>query len=121
MRHFASDSAESYDVGGVGVARWEQFGLDSELPFRAMWYTVPPHTSSGVDQHPEVELSVVVGGTASIEASGEITDVATGSCFLLSSREAHVIHNRGDEPLAVFTTYWLPDAAQAAIAAGVAE
>ena len=122
MRHFASGSAESYAVGVVDVARWEQYSLEDTLPFQAMWYTVPPASSSPEDCHPEYELSVVVSGTASVEASGQITDVAKGSCFLLDSREAHVIHNRSaDEPLFIFTTYWMPGAVRAARAAGVTE
>jgi mannose-6-phosphate isomerase-like protein (cupin superfamily) len=109
MRHFVSETADSYAVGVVDVARWEQYGLDGTLPFQAMWYSLPPDSSSPQDRHPEVELSVVVGGTASVEAGGEVTDVAQGSCFLLDSEEAHVIHNRSaDEPLRVFTTYWMP-------------
>jgi mannose-6-phosphate isomerase-like protein (cupin superfamily) len=108
MRHFASDSAESYAVGAVDVARWEQFSLGDELPFQAMWYTVAPRSSSPQDCHPEVELSVVITGTASVEASGRVTDIAAGSCFLLDSEEAHVIHNRTDAPLHVWTTYWMP-------------
>jgi mannose-6-phosphate isomerase-like protein (cupin superfamily) len=93
----------------VDVARWEQFGLDGTLPFQAMWYTVPPDSCSPRDQHPEVELSVVVGGTAHVETGGELTPVARGDCFLLDSNEAHVIHNRSaDVPLQVFTTYWMP-------------
>jgi mannose-6-phosphate isomerase-like protein (cupin superfamily) len=111
MRHFPSDSAESYLIGVVDVARWEQFELGDTLPFQAMWYTVPPASSSPRDCHPEVELSVVISGTASVEASGEVTDVAPGSCFLLGSEEAHVIHNRSaDRPLFIFTTYWMPRA-----------
>lgn len=109
MRHFASGSAESAPVGVVDVARWEQYGLDDVLPFQAMWYTVPPDSSSPRDQHPEVELSVVVSGTASVETGGAVTDVAPGSAFLLDSEEAHVIHNRSAHtPLMVFTTYWMP-------------
>jgi mannose-6-phosphate isomerase-like protein (cupin superfamily) len=122
MRLFASDSAESYAVGVVDVARWEQYGLGGTLPFQAMWYTVPPNSCSPQDCHPEMELSVVVSGTASVEVSGEITDIAAGSCFLLESREAHVIHNRSaDTPLFIFTTYWMPEAAAAAHTAGVTE
>jgi mannose-6-phosphate isomerase-like protein (cupin superfamily) len=122
MRRIASDSAEYALVGTVDVARWEQFGLEDTLPFRAMWYTVPPDSSSPQDCHPEYELSVVISGTASVEASGQVTDVEQGSCFLLDSREAHVIHNRSaDTPLFIFTTYWMPEAARAAIAAGVYE
>ena len=109
MRHFVSESAASYTVGVVDVARWEQFGLGDLLPFQAMWYSVPPGGSSPQDQHPELELSVVVDGTAVVEASGGETEVAQGSCFLLDSEEAHVIHNRSDgTPLRIFTTFWMP-------------
>jgi len=109
MRHFARAAAESYAVGVVDVARWEQYSLDRTMPFQAMWYSVPPSSSSPRDCHPEVELSVVISGTASVETGGEVTDVAEGSCFLLDSEEAHVIHNRSAEvPLTVFTTYWMP-------------
>lgn len=125
MRHFASDSAESYAIGVVDVARWEQYSLGNKLPFQAMWYTVPPDSSSPRDCHPEVELSVVISGTASVEASDAITDVAPGSCFLLESEEAHVIHNRStDVPLLVFTTYWMPlagDEPAVAVAAAAGE
>jgi mannose-6-phosphate isomerase-like protein (cupin superfamily) len=109
MRHLASGSADSYAVGSVDVARWEQFGLDGTLPFQAMWYSVPPDSCSPRDRHPEIELSVVVAGTAHVEIGGELTAVAQGDCFLLDSQEAHVIHNRSaDAPLRVFTTYWMP-------------
>ena len=109
MRHFAGDSAESYAVGVVDVVRWEQFGLGSTLPFQAMWYSVPPESSSPTDCHPEVELSVVLAGTASVEAGGCVTDVPQGDCFLLDSAEPHVIHNRSaDLPLRIFTTFWMP-------------
>lgn len=123
MRHFASDSAESYAVGVVDVARWEQFDLGETLPFQAMWYTVPPQSSSPQDCHPEVELSVVISGTASVEASGRITDVAAGSVFLLDSEEAHIIHNRSAErPLFIYTVYWMPREQSAEpVAAGVDE
>jgi quercetin dioxygenase-like cupin family protein len=109
MRHFVSDSAESYTVGVVDVVRWEQFAVDDLLPFQAMWYTVPPASSSPRDQHPELELSVVISGTASVETGGRVVDVAPGSAFLLDSQEAHVIHNRsGQTPVTVFTTFWMP-------------
>lgn len=110
MRHFASGTAETYLVGPVDVARWEQYSLGDTMPFQAMWYTVPPSSSGPRDCHPELELSIVVNGTASIESdSGEITDVPRGEAFLLGSEEAHVIHNRSaDEPLVVFSAYWMP-------------
>jgi|SRR6266536_3642526 quercetin dioxygenase-like cupin family protein len=118
MRHFANGSAESYSVGVVDVARWEQYELGDTLPFQAMWYTVPAGGSSPQDCHPEVELSVVISGTAFVEASGEVTEVGPGSAFLLGSEEAHIIHNRSaDTPLTVFTTYWMPREASVATAA----
>src|SRR5918994_2131629 len=74
-----------------------------------MWYSVPPGSSSPTDCHPELELSVVVDGTASVEVGGQVTDVGQGDCFLLDSSEPHVIHNRSaDAPLRVFTTFWMP-------------
>ncbi len=109
MRHLVYGSAESYAVGPVDVARWEQYSLDGMLPFQAMWYSVRPASSSPRDCHPEVELSVVISGTASVEAGGKVVDVAAGSAFLLDSEEAHVIHNRSaEQPLSVFSTYWMP-------------
>ncbi len=78
MRRFLHSRAESAPIGEVDVRRWEQFGLDSTLPFQAMWYTVPPGCSPAPDRHPEVELSLVLSGTASVEIGGEVTDVPAG-------------------------------------------
>lgn len=109
MHHFARGSARSSAAGIVDVARFEQFETGDPWPFGAMWYTVPPGESPPADQHPEREMSIVLSGVASVEASGEITDVAAGSAFLLDSGEAHVIHNRSEgEPLVVFSAYWMP-------------
>jgi mannose-6-phosphate isomerase-like protein (cupin superfamily) len=109
MRYFARDRALSSAVGLVDVARWEQYDLGAALPFQAMWYTVPPDSSPPADCHPEIELSLVLSGVASVEASGRVTDVPAGSSFLLGSAEAHVIHNRSaDQPLVVFSAYWMP-------------
>jgi mannose-6-phosphate isomerase-like protein (cupin superfamily) len=122
MRHFIGESAETSAVGAVDVARWEQYGLDGLLPFQAMWYTVRPDSSSPRDCHPEMELSVVLSGTAFVEAAEQISEVRAGSAFLLDGQEAHIIHNRSAEtPLSVFTTYWMPlDAAAAASASAAA-
>ena len=114
MRQFGQESARSSPTGVVDVARWEQFSLGQALPFGAMWYTVPPGTSSPQDCHPESELSIVLRGTASVETGGELTDVTAGSAFLLDSGEAHIIHNKSaDQPLLVFSSYWMPQAVTA--------
>ena len=112
MRLFARERALTSAIGPVDVARWEQYELDDTLPFQAMWYTVAPQSSPPPDCHPELELSLVISGVACVEASGAITEVAAGSSFLLDSGEQHVIHNRSsDEPLVVFSAYWMPPAA----------
>ncbi|MGY0232230.1 cupin domain-containing protein [Longispora urticae] len=108
MRQFISDSAESSAVGVVDVARWEQYGLDGTMPFQAMWYTIPPGGSGPQDGHPELELSIVVTGVATVETGDRITEVPVGSAFLLDSEEPHVIRNLGPEPLVVFSAYWMP-------------
>ena len=109
MRRFANDLPETAAIGTVGVARWEKYSLGDVLPFQAMWYTVPPGGSPPQDCHPEVELSIVISGTATVEVKGKITDVPAGSAFLLDSREAHIVHNRSrDIPLMVFSAYWMP-------------
>ena len=109
MRKFDKNAADTYLVEAVRVARWEQYSLGDRLPFHAMWYTVPPSSSSPRDRHAEVELSIVVSGSAAVEAGGTITEVDDGSAFLLDSEEAHVVHNRCTErPLVVFSAYWMP-------------
>ncbi|WP_412538118.1 cupin domain-containing protein [Longispora sp. K20-0274] len=109
MRQFSSGSAESSAIGVVDVARWEQYGLDGTMPFQAMWYTIPPGGSGPRDGHPELELSIVVSGVATVETGGQVTDVPVGAAFLLDSEEPHVIRNRSaDVPLVVFSAYWMP-------------
>lgn len=126
MRKFDSSSAQSNQIGSVDVARWEQYGLGSTMPFGAMWYSVMAGQSSPRDCHPEYELSIVLNGTASVETGGVITDVPAGSAFLLDSEEAHVIHNRQDTPVTIFSAYWMPAetdgaAAEAPVAAVAGE
>lgn len=116
MRTFDHRNSDSQAVGAVSVSRWEQFGLGRSMPFDAMWYSVPPGGSSPVDVHPERELSIVVAGTAEVESGGRVTRVPRGDAFLLDGDERHQVHNRStDQPLVVFSAYWLPvaDAAEA--------
>ncbi|HEX2904775.1 MAG TPA: cupin domain-containing protein [Jatrophihabitans sp.] len=110
MRTFDPARTEFGSAGPITVARWEQqYQLgERELPFGAMWYTVPAGGSSVRDQHPEPELSIVLSGTAQVEAGGGVTEVPAGQAFLLDSEEAHVIHNRADQPVLIFSAYWMP-------------
>ncbi len=109
MRTFDSATSAFGRAGPIEVARWEQYQLGDRLPFDAMWYTVPPGASSERDCHPEPEFSIVVAGSGFVETAGRLTEVATGTAFLLGSEEAHVIHNRATEvPLTIFSAYWMP-------------
>jgi mannose-6-phosphate isomerase-like protein (cupin superfamily) len=109
MRTFNQTNADTYLVSDVEVARWEQYGLGGALPFGAMWYMVPAGSSSPPDRHPELELSLVISGSAAVEAGGRVVAVEEGSAFLLDSEETHVVHNRcADRPLLVFSAYWMP-------------
>jgi quercetin dioxygenase-like cupin family protein len=117
MRAFDSTTADTYTVGDVEVARFEQFGTGELMPFGAMWYVVPPGSSSPVDNHPELELSLVVSGTALVQAGGEAVEVRQGSAFLLDPDEDHMVRNlSADEPLTVFSAYWMPAGDLAAMA-----
>ena len=110
MRTFNPNTTDFGQDGPITVARWEQYRIaEGMMPFDAMWYTVPAGGSSARDQHPEPELSIVMTGVAHVEAAGETIEVPAGQAFLLSSEEAHVIHNRtADQPLMIFSAYWMP-------------
>lgn len=109
MRTFDLSTGDDQYVKDIRVVRWEQYALEWDLPFQAMWYSVPPGSESPVDQHPELELSVVVAGTAHVVVGGKEHEVRQGDAFLLSSTEAHVVQNRSaDVPLTVFSAYWMP-------------
>lgn len=97
------------------VTRWEQFPIVETLPFGGMWYSVAPLSASPLDQHPDVELSIVLRGEAEVEVGGSRTRVTQGSAFVLDSTEAHVIHNpSADTPLLIFSAYWMPPESGAA-------
>jgi quercetin dioxygenase-like cupin family protein len=109
MRTFDLITGESLLVKDLRVVRWEQYELDREMPFQAMWYSVPPGSESPIDQHPELELSIVVAGTAHVLVGDAVHEIPHGNAFLLSSTEAHVVQNRSaDQELTVFSAYWMP-------------
>ena len=109
MRTFDLSTGADQYVKDLRVVRWEQYGLERELPFQAMWYSVPPGSESPRDQHPELELSVVVAGTAHVLVGGREYEVPQGNAFLLGTTEAHVVVNRSaDAELTVFSAYWMP-------------
>jgi mannose-6-phosphate isomerase-like protein (cupin superfamily) len=111
MRKFDNTTAGTYAVGDVDVARWEQYGLGDLMPFQAMWYVVAPGASTPIDRHPELELSIVISGSAVVHAGDESIEVGGGDAFLLDGDEDHWVRNRGTEhPVVVFSAYWMPAA-----------
>src|SRR3712207_9487623 len=114
MRKFDSSSALSDKIGFVDVARWEQYGLGSTMPFGAMWYSVMAGQSSPRDCHPELELSIVLSGTASVETGGVIPDVPAGSAFLHDTEEGHAVHKPPGIPGTTLRAPWRPVEARGA-------
>ena len=109
VQKFDYSKTQNHAVGIVDVARWEQYSQANDFPFKAMWYCIPPGGNSPLDQHPEIELSLVMRGEATVESGGTRTVVKQGSAFLMSTTEPHIVHNTSDEPLLIFSAYWMPD------------
>jgi mannose-6-phosphate isomerase-like protein (cupin superfamily) len=112
MRTYGKELGPNTPVGDVDVFRWDRYDGVDLMPFKAMWYQVPAGGRSPTDQHPEHELSIVVSGSAAVQAGGgDPVDVPAGGAFLLDSGEAHLVHNRSaEEPLVIFSAYWMPAA-----------
>lgn len=109
MRRVSADSAQLTEEFGIRVGRWTQYDNADELPFGAMWCVVPPGSKTDPDSHPELELAVVVDGSAIFEAGQATIEAAAGAAVLLSSNEQHVVHNTSDDsPLVMLSLYWLP-------------
>lgn len=108
MRTFDNTTAASYLVADIEVVRWEQYGLGDAMPFNAMWYTVPPGSTSPLDRHPEIELSVVLSGSATVSVDDSVAVVESGGAFLIESGETHTLRNCSDVPVLVFSAYWMP-------------
>ena len=98
-------------IGDIEVGRWEQYGLGDLMPFDAMWYVVPPGSTTPVHSHPEPELSIVVSGSGIVRGGADSAEIRPGRAFLLGSDEDHTVHNPSPhEPLVVFSAYWMPAA-----------
>lgn len=125
MRKIAHADARLEAEFGIRVGRWTQYPGLGDLPFGAMWCRVEPGASSQPDRHPEVELAIVLGGTATYTvttrtvttrtadgtctADGGTVQAEAGTAILLDPEEEHVIHNGSpDEPLTILSLYWLP-------------
>ncbi|WP_225447200.1 cupin domain-containing protein [Streptacidiphilus sp. PB12-B1b] len=108
MQTFAIGDKELTDEYGIQIGRWERYAGTGGLPFNAMWCQVPADSHSVVDSHPEVELAVVVGGSATFTVDGRDTAAPAGTAVLLRPGERHVI-TAGSEPVRILSIYWLPE------------
>jgi mannose-6-phosphate isomerase-like protein (cupin superfamily) len=122
VRVLSSDSAALKPEFGILSGRWSQYPDVTGLPFDAMWCVVPPGSQSNPDQHPEIELAIVVEGSARFETPehARTIDVGKGAAALLGPNERHVVHNGSDdEPLVFLSIYWMPgDPAADAVTGG---
>jgi quercetin dioxygenase-like cupin family protein len=111
MRTYDKELGPNTPVGDVDVFRWDSYDGVESMPFKAMWYEVPAGGVSPQDRHPELELSIVVRGKAAVQVDGrEPVEVPAGGAFLLDSDEAHIVLNLcADEPLTIFSAYWMVD------------
>ncbi|MEW9547164.1 cupin domain-containing protein [Nonomuraea sp. NPDC050783] len=113
MQKFSSSTASLSPEYGIEIGRWTQYSGTDYLPFGAMWCVIPPNSSSQPDQHPEIELAVVVEGDADFDVAGRREHAPAGSAILLGSEEGHVVHNRSaDDRLVLLSMYWLPEGAR---------
>lgn len=109
MQVFDYSTSHKDVVDKVDVVRWEQFPAVDGFPFKVMWYCVPPSSNSPLDCHSEVELSIVLRGTATVQTDGSRKTVEQGNGFLLDSSQAHTVFNTSpDEPLLILSAYWMP-------------
>jgi len=121
MRTFDNTTADTEAVADCTMARWVQYGLGDRMPFQAMWYVVPPGSSTPLDCHPELELSIVVSGSGVVGCGDDSAEVGPGIAFLLESEEDHTVRNNSpDQPLIVFSAYWMPSEDVAVAYAGQA-
>ncbi|GHF22282.1 cupin domain-containing protein [Streptomyces morookaense] len=111
MQTFTLDDSQLIHEYGIGIGRWEHRPKAEQMPFDAMWCRVPAHSASRQDQHPEVELAVVVAGTAVFAVDGKEVTAPPGTAVLLSPGERHVI-TAAEEPVSILSVYWLPRAAE---------
>jgi len=109
VQTFTLDESQLSHEYGIGIGRWERYAKEQQLPFDAMWCRIPAHSESVQDKHPEVELAIVLGGTAVFTVDGEDVTVEPGTAVLLSPGERHVI-KAADESVRILSVYWLPDA-----------
>ncbi|MEV0622097.1 cupin domain-containing protein [Nonomuraea sp. NPDC050404] len=112
MRKLDGFSAALDREHGIQIGRWSQYDGLPGLPFGAMWCVIPPASASAEDRHPEVELAVVMSGSADLTVAGRRDTGGPGTAFLFEPEEPHVIVNPStDEPLMVLSIYWMPEEA----------
>jgi mannose-6-phosphate isomerase-like protein (cupin superfamily) len=77
-------------------------------PFKAARFTVDPGASSEVDAHAVHETWFVVSGEGELVYDGRSYQLKTHDFFRFQPPRPHQVHNRGSEPIVIFSTWWQP-------------
>jgi mannose-6-phosphate isomerase-like protein (cupin superfamily) len=77
-------------------------------PFKAARFTVDPGASSEVDAHAVHETWFVVSGEGELVYDGRSYQLKTHDFFRFQPPLPHQVHNRGSEPIVIFSTWWQP-------------
>jgi mannose-6-phosphate isomerase-like protein (cupin superfamily) len=80
----------------------------SVAPFKASIISIAPGCSSPVDQHEVRECWVTIGGSGQLQRDDDFGQLQPGSVVYFASQQKHQVHNFGDVPLTIFSTWWKP-------------
>ncbi|GAA1255849.1 hypothetical protein GCM10009665_52920 [Kitasatospora nipponensis] len=116
MQKFTIGDSKLESEYGISIGRWSRYPGTGSLPFGAMWCQVPAGSQSVQDNHPEVELAIVVGGEATFTVDGVATAAPAGTAMLLQPGEKHVI-SAGEQTVDILSIYWLPGSEPEAVRA----
>jgi mannose-6-phosphate isomerase-like protein (cupin superfamily) len=77
-------------------------------PFKAARFTVDPGASSAIDAHAVHETWFIVSGEGELVYDGRAYPLKTHDFFRFRPPLPHQVHNRGAEPIVIFSTWWQP-------------
>jgi quercetin dioxygenase-like cupin family protein len=108
MHRLTADQAVMAPENGIQIGRWTQYAGLPDMPFGAMWFTIPAGGRSRLDVHPETELAVVVSGEATFCAGDEELTAPAGTAVVLRPQEEHVVRAGPAGDVKVLSLYWMP-------------
>ncbi len=88
-------------VGGDGAAGLSLARL-YQNPERALTFQIARIDPGGISRrhaHPWEQVNLVLGGTGSVDAAGQVVAIEPGDCIVFAPDVSHAITNTGSEPL----------------------